>query len=112
MTHRGGRPLSTSMVVLFVLAIQGLTPDLHELASANAFKMLFPSASGANPSSGQDQLPPEICASAEPRPASCKASGHRYEFARTALHASHSVCGSLTDRRAASAASRHRSAAD
>lgn len=98
MTHRGGRSLSTSLVVLFVLAIQGLTPDLHDLASANAFRVLFPSAAGENPPSGQDQLPPQICVSAE-RPASNESVTRRSEFARTTLAASHPACDGLTGHR-------------
>ncbi len=98
MTHRGGRSLSTSLLILFVLAIQGLTPDPHDLASANAFKMLFPSAAGEDPSSGQDRLPPQSGVSAE-RPGSSESATHRYEFARATLAASDPATGRLTGHR-------------
>ena len=58
-----GRLLPTTGVqlLLVALAIQGVTPDGHDLASNQALRVLAPVFNDENPPIGQDEWPDDVC---------------------------------------------------
>jgi hypothetical protein len=46
---------------MVAMAIQGLTPDLHDLSSSRAFRLLCPYLEGQNPSPPEDESPDDVC---------------------------------------------------
>jgi hypothetical protein len=48
-------------LLLVALAIQGITPDPHDLASINALKILCPTLPGSDQPLDADDFPDEIC---------------------------------------------------
>ena len=74
--------------LLIATAIQGLTPDAHDLSSLNALRVICPALAGSNTEPQDDGLPDEVCAPAtiETKQASHPnaASNDRVTFARAA----------------------------
>jgi hypothetical protein len=52
--------------LLIATAIQGVTPDAHDLASINALLWLCPALADSRDLDGEDGLPDEVCGPAQP----------------------------------------------
>jgi hypothetical protein len=53
-------------MLLIAVAIQGVTPDAHDLASLNCIRLLCPFLSGQEELADNDDLPDEVCGPIQP----------------------------------------------
>ncbi len=89
-------------LLLVVTAMQGLTPDLNDLASPRALLLLCPSTADVNPLRVEDDSPDEVCEFMEPvqarglfpKPDHHPSSGFKMPFASS--HAGRSMAVGLT----------------
>jgi hypothetical protein len=52
--------------LLIAIAIQGVTPDAHDLASINSLLLFCPALADSRGLDGEDGLPDEVCGPAQP----------------------------------------------
>jgi hypothetical protein len=61
---RRARSIS-GLLLLVAVAIQGITPDPHDLASLNALRLLFPDITEPCSADGNDESPNDVCGSVQ-----------------------------------------------